>query len=590
MKDSWKWFLGFTAVFAAAMAYVFWGTWSPDVTFVQPDCAIVYPADFIASKWRSFCSGGALVPWELRSLLGGPYVWQELQYACAMYLAALAVAYYLRGRGLPFVASYGAGAAYGLMGYNLTLFSAGHLGWFELLTCAPFCFGLIDRAVRKGKWLNWVLLGGLLAWGGVHQPDIWLLFTVFSFVYGLFRLIHGAWKEKDSASRRRFAVRTLSGVAVAFVVLVCAGWPQLHNAIFVQTANRDKQIEQSTEGRRNSSAAEEKNSAEEERRKRYVFCTNWSLPPDETLEFIVPGVNGGSSDPRISPVGRYSGRIGMQVSPGRWVPYRQHSLYMGFITVCLALCGVACVFRKRRRSVGEVQIAAEGNFPEIVFWAVSAALLLLISFGAFTALYRLVFMLPAGDYIRCPVKFVHLVEWCVAVLSGFGVASILSGRSAQKAPVAAVAVVMLFLIANVANLAYEGAKYCVVDRFDTVRIAIAKATSGASFGFAMDGNAQWSDEEYLLAGGTAFRDCRRLKDALAKGEYSPVSFWNFRNGRLTETAREKAAFALLKSAKPHMPPAEGSAVPCTTAFLSLFASCAVCLSGILKMVRNRRKM
>ena len=100
-KSGWKWFWGFTAAFAAGMAYVFWGTWSPDVTFIQPDCGTVYPVDFFARKWREFCVGGSLVPWELRSLVGGPYAWQELQYAAAMYLAALGVVYYLKGRGLP---------------------------------------------------------------------------------------------------------------------------------------------------------------------------------------------------------------------------------------------------------------------------------------------------------------------------------------------------------------------------------------------------------------------------------------------------------------------------------------------------------
>ncbi|MBQ3098076.1 MAG: hypothetical protein IJC66_07960, partial [Kiritimatiellae bacterium] len=72
MKSRWMWFCGFSALFAGAMAYVFWGAWSPDVAFIQPDCGITYPADFMARKWREFCGGGSLVPWELHKLLGGP--------------------------------------------------------------------------------------------------------------------------------------------------------------------------------------------------------------------------------------------------------------------------------------------------------------------------------------------------------------------------------------------------------------------------------------------------------------------------------------------------------------------------------------
>ena len=40
----------------------------------------------------------------------------------------------------------------------------------------PFCFGLIDRCVRKGKWINWAILGGVLAWSSAQQPDLWLMF------------------------------------------------------------------------------------------------------------------------------------------------------------------------------------------------------------------------------------------------------------------------------------------------------------------------------------------------------------------------------------------------------------------------------
>lgn len=581
MKSRWVWFCGFSALFAGAMAYVFWGTWSSDVTFIQPDCGIIYPADIMVQKWREFCGGGALVPWDLRSLLGGPYVWQELQYAAAMYLAALGVVYYLKGRGLPPLACYGAGAAYGFMGYNFTLFSAGHLGWFELLTCAPFYFGLIDRCIRKGKWLNWVLLGGLLAWGGVHQPDIWLLFTVFAFAYGLFRLVHAAVSEKDCSSRRRFLVRTLLGVLVTAVVLVSAGWPQLYSAIFVQTANRDKQIEESTGSGKKSSGDDA--SAAESREKRYVFCTNWSLPPDETLEFMIPNIKGASSDMRVTPRNQYHGRIGMQVAPGRWAPYRQHSLYMGFLTVCFALFGMFGIKRRRDEAKGSFSAVVD-NRAEIIFWTASAAVLLLVAFGGFTPFYRLVFMLPVGDYIRCPVKFVHLVEWCVAVLAGFGAASLLSFSFMRRIPAVATAIVAALFVVNMFNLVAEDAKYCAVDPSDTIRVAIAKETGGASLGFAMDANSKWGEDEYVLAGGTAFRDNNRLKDALSKGAYTPVSFWNFQSGRFSKTSRERAGFALLKSSKPATQPEKGSSVPCTSAVVSLIASCMVCLVGILKLV------
>lgn len=585
MKRQWIWLCGFTAVFAAAMAYVFWGTWSPDVAFVQPDSAVTYPVDFFSRKWHEFCGGGSLVPWELRYAFGGPYVWQELQYAAAMYLAALGVVYYLKGRCLPPLACYGAGMAYGFMGYNFTLYSAGHLGWFELLMCAPFCFGLIDRCVRKGRWLNWVLLGGLLAWGGVHQPDIWLLFTMFLFAYGVFSLLYAVLAERDAAGRGRIAARVFLGVLVTSVMLVASGWSHLHNAVFVQTANRDRQIAQSIGADQNAAKGNDASSAAE-REKRYVFCTNWSLPPDETIEFLLPDVNGGSSDARVTPGNRYRGRIGMQVAPGRWAPYRQHSLYMGFITVCLALLGVFAAFRVRRGE-GTVASARPGNRAEMLFWSFSSVVILLLSFGGFTPFYRLVFELPMGDYIRCPVKFVHLLEWCVAVLAGYGIAWLLSLRASRKMPMAASAALGALLFVNVLNLVVEDAEYCAVDPGDTIRIAMAKETGSQSLGFVMDANARFGEEEYLFAGGSAFRDNKRLKDALSNGAYAPVSFWNFQGGRIVKTARERAGFALLKSSRPHALQSSGSSVPNVTAMISMLASFLACLAGVVKLIRRR---
>ena len=584
MKRSFWWFAVFTAIFAALMAYVFWGTWSPAVAFVQPDQPITYPADFLLRKWREICGGGAFVPGDLRFLLGGPYVWQELQYAFAMYLAALGMVFYLKGRGLPPLACYGAGAAYGFMGYNFTLFSAGHLGWFIYLMYGPFCFGLIDRCVRKGRWTNWILLGGVLAWASAQQPDLWLLFTVMAFVYGLFKMAM-ALKAEVPAARCRRTGRILLGVVVTAVTLAAAGWPQLHRAIFVETANRDRQIA----GSAGAAAGDRPKSVEEvkaEREKRYVFCTNWSLPPDEILEFAIPDLMGGSSDPRVSPKNPYHGRIGAQVAPGRWSPYRQHSLYMGIFTLCFALAGVVLGLWKRRASAVEGKGESLSNRAEIVFWMAAAAVLLLCALGGFTPFYRLVFLLPMGDYIRCPLKFVHLIEWCVAALAGFGIAALLELRVARRFPDIACAALAALVVVNVGNLAVVDARYCAIDPSDTIRIALARETGSISLGFVMDARAPLGDEAYLLAGGTAFRDNAALKKALAEKSCVPLSFWNFQGGRFVKTPRERAGFALLKTQKA-VPPPDGPTVPGAVSVVSMLATLAVALLGLFKGFKGR---
>ena len=178
-------FLLLTGLYAVCMAYVFWGAWGLDRAPVSPDMAVVFPVDHVARWFSALCAGGRFIPSDLMNVVGGMYVWQELQFALAGYLAALGAVYYLKGQRLPPVASYGGGAVFGLMGYCLTLFSAGHQGWFIWLMYGPFAFGLVDRFVRKGKLVNACALGVVLAWSSAQQPDIWLLFTVLTGAYGM---------------------------------------------------------------------------------------------------------------------------------------------------------------------------------------------------------------------------------------------------------------------------------------------------------------------------------------------------------------------------------------------------------------------
>ena len=470
-KPSTKAFLCFTAVFALCVAFVFWGTWSTDAAFVQPDNPIHYPLDEASRWWAALLSGSRFIPSDLMHVLGGMYFWQELQYALGAYLAALGMAFYLRGRSCSLLSRYAAGAAYGLMGYNFTLFSAGHMGWFVWLMYGPFAFGLVDRCVRKGKWTNWALLGAVLAWASAQQPDIWLMFTVFTFIYGIWCCIR----------ERRF-LKLLPGAALALAVMALTGAPQFRKALVDDVAGREAQM---------SAAAGD---SDEDR---WEFCTNWSLPPEDTLEFISSDVHGRSNDPRVSPEAPYSGRLGYRyracprcgnpvpkppagkgyVHPcGQavtadsysglavsWQPYRQHGLYMGLATILFAIAGIIVSFRRRRSgSQGEHCGKAMSNRGEILFWTVSGVVAYLCALGCFTPFYRLVYALPYMDSIRCPVKFVHILEWCVAALAGFGVDAAIGWLGARTRPLlyAALAAVA---IANAADLARVNAGYCAKD-------------------------------------------------------------------------------------------------------------------------------
>ncbi len=405
LSRKFAWLAAFTAVFAVLAAFVFWGTWSLDVAPVMPDDTIVHPmayADYWAKSLRKFLTSGKFIPsdvlWD--GLLFSPYFCQELKYAVALYCAGLGLAYFLRGRGLSPLASYGAGLLLAFCGYWSSLFSAGHGGWFVWMTYGVFAFGLADRAVRRGKLRHWLLLGACTAWGSFYQADLWLLFTVLTGLYFVWCCVR----------ERKFPWK---GTLLAAVVFFVIGAPSFRSALVNDLAGRDRQI---ASGETVAAA-----SAKDEAEKRWIFVTNWSLPPDETAEFVVPRVNGDTSCPLTLSIGSryatgvrpYTGALGRpkDATQGN---YRQHSLYVGWVTCLLALAGVAFGLRRRTGRDG-------------LFFLMAAVVFYLFSLGRFCEpVYRLVYALPFGDYLRAPVKWHHLTEFCLCVLAGYGIEGLLN--------------------------------------------------------------------------------------------------------------------------------------------------------------------
>ena len=410
MKAKHYWFLGFTAVFAALAGFVFWGTWSTDFAPVMPDCPFVYGPGYAAGVFRGMFESGKAVPADIYRFLGSPYFWQELQYVLGLYCAALGMAYYCRGRGLSRLASYGAGLLLAFSGYWCSLFSAGHLGWFQWMTYGVFAFGLADRAVRKGKLRHWLCLGAVVAWASCYQTDLWLLFT----------LLTGAYFVWCCVRERKFPWK---GAVLSAAVFFLVGAPHIRSAFVNDLAGRDKQIEEG------QTVSEKDKATVDEREKRWIFVTNWSLPPAESAEFFIPRLNGDTSCPMTLSLGArygtgvkpYTGALGRpkDAPAGN---YRQHSLYVGFITCLLALLGVFYGVRGLFNRTIE-----QSNNRTILFFAIAAVLCWLFSMGRYCEpVYRVIFSLPFGDYLRAPVKWHHLTEFCLVVLAAFGIECLLS--------------------------------------------------------------------------------------------------------------------------------------------------------------------
>ena len=469
------WFLAFTAVFAVLAGVVFWGSWALDMVPVMPDCATSFSDKYIRDAYFAWRESGKFVPGDLTVLLGGPYLWVELRYAFAAYCAALGMAYFLRGRGLCRLAAYGAGLLLAFSGYWLTLFSAGHLGWFQWMTYGVFAFGLIDRAIEKGRIRHWLLLGAVMAWGSFYQPDLWLLFTLFTGVYFIFRLVACVIVVRRSSSpaahsvpRSPFPVpfqwpRFAIGAAASLAVFVAVGLPSFRSAFVNDLSGREKQIEE-------GQTLSDKSADDPE--KRWIFATNWSMPPEDTLEFLVPGVHGDTSCKRVLAIGghfhsgvkEYTGRLGRPID-AKAGNYRQHSLYVGFVTCLLALAGLVLVFVvKRNPAIPQSHNSTIPQFHNssdratVIFFAVAALVFCVFSMGRYCEpVYRIVFKLPFGDMLRAPVKWHHLTEFCIVVLAGFGIDRLCA--LASKKGTVLVCVVGVVVLGGAIDLATRASLY-----------------------------------------------------------------------------------------------------------------------------------
>ena len=491
LSPKWGWFAAFTAVFAVCAAYVFWGTWSSEMAPVMPDCPTSYPVHWFRAWLVGWLENGKFAPAEAINWIGSPYIWTEFQYAFAAYMSALGMVYFLRGRGLPRVAAYGAGLLLAFSGYWFTLFSAGHLGWFQWMTYGVFVFGLIDRALEKGKLRHWLLLGACLAWGSMHQPDLWLLFSVFSAAYFVFRLavvLHDTARD----ARRATLFRWVKGAAMALAALLAIGGASFRSAFVNDLAGRDKQIE---EGQTLGA-----NAAKDDAEKRWIFVTNWSMPPEATKEFWHAGVEGDTSCPFTLAIGQkrgngirqYVGRLGRPLGATQG-NYRQHSLYVGWVTCFLAVLGLLSALLPWLRDAGhETRATGDGrqstmdspsntNNSAIIFFAVSAVVFWLFSMGRYCEpVYRLVYALPFGDYLRAPVKWHHLTEFCLCVLAGYGLAMLRfrfvpsalrkaspdSSPAANRAALIATSLVAMWVVIGLTHLVPNARLYCAPHRAD----------------------------------------------------------------------------------------------------------------------------
>jgi hypothetical protein len=414
-------FLLFGILFVGCMLYVFYPVLPLDWVMLSPDFTKYYPVWARTQYLESLLTGkDGVVPYSLVALLLPPLARQELFYMLTSFCAALSVFYYLRTQRLSRLAAYGGGLCFAFSGYSFTLFCAGHGGYFMLISWGLFAFALINRCFETRQLFYYAVLGATIIWSEIHQPDIWLLFVFLIAAYGFWRSFI-EWRRQRSWS---FLMRVYPRFILTVLVVVLIGSRQIKVALTETLAAREKQYSEASGPSEGGAAMDAVKAEKQKKFERWIFSTNWSLPPEDMLEFVVPGIFGNDSFQMPYP---YWGRLGQPYAfqKGRMMPnYRQHTVYLGVVSVLFVLFAAACWMVTRRKS--EQLSSATGEavpcFDDVPFWLGAWGVCAVISLGRFTPIYQMIYQyLPYMEYLRAPVKFHHLVEIANAILTAYGI-------------------------------------------------------------------------------------------------------------------------------------------------------------------------
>ncbi len=349
----------------------FWRVWDDSVLAGQPA--------LLAFNWTN------LLLWLLPVRL-----FQNIIHAADLAIATIGFGLFMRARGVRLVPSLlGALTAFWL-GSTFFLTYAGHIGKFGVVMFAGLALWLIERAAQK-RSIAWGALAGV-ACGGMflEQADVATFFAIVLGPYAIFALAreHG-WDLKGW-------LKPLIPMGVlALLVAARALWMATSFYAF-ETADQPAESKQQV----------------------WEYVTQWSWPPEETLEWVAPGYYGWRSG---EPTGPYWGRLGR--SEG-WETTRQgfpnfklETLYIGAIPIALALLGIVLGLKSGGRARADA-----------LFWTAATVVTFILGCGKFTPLYRLFFELPSMSSIRGPVKFMQVTQFALGVLAAYGLHGLLTSE------------------------------------------------------------------------------------------------------------------------------------------------------------------
>lgn len=315
----------------------------------------------------------------------------NLLYPLYLFSASMFLALFLRERGCRWP-SVGVGVLTALfLGSNFTLLYAGHQGKFTVLMYAALSLWLLELGTKRKSQLLLVSAGAALGFMFTEQPDVALLFAAAIGLYGL----HALWREGVRGSRAWMRLLTPLIIAGAIPFGLTA-YESYHDNI------KGTAIEQ------------------QDALKKWAFATQWSWPPEETIDFVAPGYMGWRSGEQEGP---YWGRMGGAEEQGMR-NFKLENQYLGLIPLALAVMGAMAAWRRR-------ELALETR-SALRFWAILVTISFLLALGKYFPLYWLFFKLPFVSSIRNPNKFLQVFQFGLGILAAHGMDVLLTAGITGK--------------------------------------------------------------------------------------------------------------------------------------------------------------
>jgi len=336
-------------------------------------------------------------PWTPRRflmLVTSAKVYTKLAYLLDTAFLALAAYAWLSLKRLDRCPAVCGAIALGLAGHSFTMLHAGHMtkfGMFPYVILSLLCF---DAAFSGGALVLFALGGLCMAMALAEHPDVAIMCGMLAGTYGVFRFVSEGLRHRKASNWCRMALGGL--LAVLTFLAVSMG------SIRGQYQQQVKGVQQG---------------ASHDPKEKWEWATQWSLPPEDTLEFIAPCVFGvASGDPQTPYWGRQGRSAGWKETGQGFRNFRQEGQYMSGIVFVFALFGVLAILAGTQGMPARWRKAR----GELLFWASAGLVTYLLALGKWGPLYGALYRLPYMNTMRNPVKLLYPFEVCAIIVFAYG--------------------------------------------------------------------------------------------------------------------------------------------------------------------------